>query len=416
MVKNYLQNIPSELYDSYTDQICKAYRHGFLFYLNGYDYTATRAIKVKVLTPLGPRNKNYPDNIFDTRARSRFAFWFCSYSWQRTILSAGEVPPLTGQRSKNWWVWKNTFTPTRAYEYYTQKTISYVHNMFSPPWYQQPVFYLADKTNNKITRINTNTETILTQTGSYGSGNGQFSDIRAFYDDDNLLYVCDAGNHRIQIFDKVSLTWLKNITTFDYDNKPIVTPTAICTDDEYIYFFDSGYTGIKKIKKDNYNNCITYDIKKYAGESTPIITSLENTYENIYLLDSTNKRILLFSKLINSFMSELTTENTISQIVIADDFLYATDTTRKKIICLGHNFLYNIVEIGPDSYYNISFNSVSQICISGNLLFVYDNTARIIWKIDRRDFSVINTWDISAVFGTEILLLNEPQQFFKLWH
>jgi len=416
MVKNYIQNIPSQLYSSYTNQICLPYKGGFLYYVNGYDYTKTRAIKVKPLIPLGPANRGYPDTIFDVRARNRFAFYFNAYSWNRTNQIIGTVSPMTGQRSKNWWIDNNLYASTRVFNYYCYKTLQYTTSMYLPAWYQTPVIYLADKINNKIYRINPNLETVLSEIGSSGSGNSQFLDIRSFYDDEQSIYVCDTGNSRIQIFDKVSLSWLNTITTFDTDDKPIITPTAICTDDEYIYFFDLGYSGVKRIRKDDYKNCTTINIKTYAGESTPQIISFENTFEYIYYLTSNNNRLTLFSKLNNTILSEFKNNDNFSQVINDDEHTYLVDTVQKKIIVLGHSYLQQFFDIGPGCFYDIDFQSVSQICISGDLLFVYDNVARKIWRIDLTNITVLDQWDISALFGTDILLLNEPQQFFRIWH
>jgi DNA-binding beta-propeller fold protein YncE len=60
--------------------------------------------------------------------------------------------------------------------------------------------YVADFGNHRIQKF-TGTGVYLTQWGSFGSGDGQFSTPRGVATDvDGNVYVADQGNHRIQKF------------------------------------------------------------------------------------------------------------------------------------------------------------------------------------------------------------------------
>ena len=60
--------------------------------------------------------------------------------------------------------------------------------------------YVADRDNSRIQKFDAS-GTFLTAWGSYGSGNGQFSNpIGVATDGSGNLYVADTNNNRIQKF------------------------------------------------------------------------------------------------------------------------------------------------------------------------------------------------------------------------
>lgn len=414
MVITYMQQIPSAREQEYKKQLVEQYNYGFNYYQHFYIYSQMTLVRGKVLTPLGPKNQKYPDSVFDVRARARFAFAYNAHSFHSVSRSIGTVPPMTGRRSRQWWYQDNPWAADKYFQYYCSKTMEYMSELFIPPWCQQPYFYIADKTNNTMSRVNTNTHAVAATVGSTGSGTSQFDNITDFTVDDSFIYVCDSGNDRIKVLNKVTLAYEESIAVFGPSNTPVVLPTAICCDDKYIYFFLSGGENIQRIEKADHSSLVELKLKRRAGNPDPHVVSLENTFDTIYALDSTGKIVSYFSKLSNSVMQKMQTTKSLTQVVLDDEYLFYVNSTDKKIVAAGLYYFANVYEIGPGCLIEVPFDSISTCCVSGDLLFAYDDDQQKIYTIDLISKTLLTTWDISALFGRSLILKNEPQSKFDL--
>jgi len=414
MVITFKQQIPSAREEEYKKQLVEQYNYGFCYYQHFYIYSQMTLVRGKVLTPLGPKDQKYPDSVFDVRARSRFAFAYNAFSFHPVSRTRGTVPPMTGRRSREWWYQNNPWAADKYFQYYCSKTMEYMSELYIPPWCQEPYFYIADTSNNTMSRVNTNTHAVAATVGSTGSGTSQFDSITDFTVDESFIYVCDSGNDRIKILNKVTLAYEGSIAAYGPSDFPIVSPTAICCDDKYIYFFLSGGETIKRIEKADYHSLVELKIKRRAGNPEPHVVSLENTFDTLYILDDNGQIISYFSKLSNSVMQKSGSDKTITQIVLDDEFLFCVDATYKKIIAAGLYYFSNVYEIGPGCLVDVPFDSVKTCCVSGDLLFAYDDDQQKIYTIDLISKTLLSTWEISGIFGSNLILKNEPQSKFDL--
>lgn len=415
MVKNYLQNIPSDVYDSYTSQITKAFFPGFRFYISDYGYWYTNMIRIRPPLKVSEKYRGLGPDITDKRALNRFAMQYAAYYWKRTDNVTGVVPPATGHRKKDWWYDHNPYAPEKIFNYYFAETKYFISSLAIPPWNQKPYFYFIDSATSQIKQYDTNTFMKTWEIGSVGSENGQFQEPETLTVDNLYLYVCDSLNARIVVLEKNSGTFLRNITTFGTPPTNFVSPRAICCDNNYLYIADDGITGIIKIEKTDSTNYENIRVKKIGTESTPHITSIQCNAEYLHYLDGANKRIWSTNIANNEIYSYYGLLIDPVRIVLDNEFLLCADKGTKKILALGRTWLNKYFEIGPGCLYDINFQDVSDICVSGDLLFVLDNILNVIWKIDFTDRTEIEKIPVPDDFTTIQFIGNEPQFLYGVY-
>ncbi|MDW8395821.1 MAG: PKD domain-containing protein [Anaerolineae bacterium] len=97
--------------------------------------------------------------------------------------------------------------------------------------------YVADAGNHRVQIFNITTPAspsyvgTLGQTGVSGSGNNQFNWPHGVAVDTNYIYVADTGNHRVQVFDRSSLDYVATIGTgFGSSDAQFKYPTDVAVD------------------------------------------------------------------------------------------------------------------------------------------------------------------------------------------
>ncbi len=153
--------------------------------------------------------------------------------------------------------------------------------------------YVADG-NNRIQKFDAD-GTFISQWGSYGSGNGEFMGPRGIAkDSDDNIYVVDNDNHRIQKFDADG-TFISQWGSYGSGNGQLSSPSGITIDSVgNVYVADTSNHRIQKF--DSNGTYITKWGTSGSGNgqfSFPIGITIDSS-GYVYIADPSNNRIQKF--------------------------------------------------------------------------------------------------------------------------
>jgi|GEM_PF-1854001 len=157
--------------------------------------------------------------------------------------------------------------------------------------------YVTDQLNNRIQKFDKNSNAAyVMQFGGYGSGNGQLSSPRGtVIDASGNIYVADAGNNRVEIFNS-SGVYVSQFGSAGSGNGQFNTPSGIAIDATgNIYVTDSNNNRVQK-----FNSAGVYQSQwGIAGTgngqfNTPIGIVIDGSGK-FYVSDSGNNRIQVFN-------------------------------------------------------------------------------------------------------------------------
>jgi len=174
--------------------------------------------------------------------------------------------------------------------------------------------YVVDTINNRIQKFDfspdNNSTTIeinhqkvvgVTVFGSMGSGSGRFqSPIDIVIDDDNYVYVLDAGNHRIQKFNSKG-EFIAEWGSYGSGRECFLAPLKLAYDPTgfgYLYVLDRQRQGLI-LHKINNNGHFLGTLNSFKSPQHPEITKPSDFYIDpdgfIYLLDQGSGSVYKFS-------------------------------------------------------------------------------------------------------------------------
>lgn len=154
--------------------------------------------------------------------------------------------------------------------------------------------WVVDSKNNRVQRLNSKGE-YLSQIGSAGTGNGQFSEPRAItVDSTGNLWVTDAQNHRVQKFDsngqflmEIDHEDLNAGASFDW---VLQEPNGIAFGREGHFFISDPVTGYVEEFRTTPDGLGRYFVARYSGFGAPanMATDAEG---DVWFLDSAQNRV-----------------------------------------------------------------------------------------------------------------------------
>ena len=166
--------------------------------------------------------------------------------------------------------------------------------------------YVSDDRNHRIQIFDASgvyTATIGVS-GVSGSDNSHFDTPRHLaIDSANLLYVADAGNHRVQIFNVSNLQAISYVATIGVtgesgtDNSHFNYPMGVAVDNNYIYVADAGNYRVQIFNRSAraYYASIT---RSSSGDNSFWADVAVDSTGNIYVVDH-NMRVLVFNSSLN---------------------------------------------------------------------------------------------------------------------
>src|SRR3989339_2210777 len=241
--------------------------------------------------------------------------------------------------------------------------------------------YVVDTGNTRIVKRLASDLSYVAQIGSSGSGDDQFSVPNGIATDGTYIYIADTFNNRIVKRLASDLSYVSKIVSFGSGNDQFSSPNGIATDGTYVYVADSSnHRIVKRLATD----ALTYVSKIGSSGSgndqfySPYGIATDGTY--IYVADTSNNRIVkrLASDL--SYVSQIGTLGTgndqfSSPSGIATDGtnVYVADTGNNRIVKrLASNLSY-VSKIGTQGSGNDQFNNPSGIAVLGAYIYVADS-------------------------------------------
>lgn len=150
--------------------------------------------------------------------------------------------------------------------------------------------YVADRNNNRIQKFD-NSGNYITQWGSLGTGDGQFNHPAHLAVDGSWLYVTEEGNDRVQKFSFAG-AWVRKWGTTGAGEGQFTTPTGITVDRNRNQVYVGEYLGDRVQQFSVFGDFI----KIFSGTSLNGVLGLANDqHGNVYVSDLSNDRIVQFN-------------------------------------------------------------------------------------------------------------------------
>lgn len=229
--------------------------------------------------------------------------------------------------------------------------------------------------------------------GSYGKNDGQFDRPAGIFALDNLIYVADRGNNRIQVFDqqgKFLRKWgSKGILNGEFDH-----PYGIAEMDGLIYVADAGNDRIQIF------DCTENETKfvgKLTSENINYPTNIAIVDKQIYIVNDA-KGISIFNLddgLVKMTIHDKIICNNISGIALNSDNIFITNYSTDligKIDLEG-----NIIKVwGGSESSSDNFDSPECLAIIDQMLYICDTKNHRI-QIDDTDGKIIRSINLEQI-------------------
>jgi len=162
-----------------------------------------------------------------------------------------------------------------------------------------PFVYICDSGNHRIQVTDYDGNPLFTF-GSFGSGDGEFNTPYGVANDGERVYVSDSGNNRVQYFNLLG-NYLGQWGTFGTALGEFNGPMGIAVDAAYVYVIDQGNNRFQIFTKDGV--CM-FALGEF-GSGTDQFNAPTNCYvDDVYLWidDTGNSRVVYYLKLIAPLM------------------------------------------------------------------------------------------------------------------
>lgn len=159
-----------------------------------------------------------------------------------------------------------------------------------------PYVYVVDSGNNRINAYDYALN-FKFSFGSFGSGNGQFSNPYAITTNGTYLFVTDRGNHRVQVFTMFGV-YVAQFGSFGTGDGQFNTPMGIAVDDRFIWVVDNGNNRFQVF--DLTTRAFIYKLGSFGSGTDqfngPTDCEVDDLY--FYITDAGNGRIVKYPKTI----------------------------------------------------------------------------------------------------------------------
>ena len=290
-----------------------------------------------------------------------------------------------------------------GYDYFT--TIA--ENYFSASG--KTVNAIAISSDKKIYVVNTNNhcikifnsrkvekpEAILGIKDKAGDSNTQFKNPYGIAVANNLIYVADTNNHRVQIFDDKSKKYIATLGktgSGGSSNTQLMSPMGVTVANNRIYVADTGNQRVQIFDEVTRNYIATLGTTGSEGTSNtqfniPFCVAVAKN--RIYVADSENHRVQIFDEVTRHYIATLGTTGSKCEIDSdsntqfrhpncvavsdADNRIYVADFNKSRIQVFDGYTLNYITTIGSHGKFNMEFRKPEGVAVSDNLIYVVDS-------------------------------------------
>ncbi len=180
--------------------------------------------------------------------------------------------------------------------------------------------YVPDAQNHRIEVFNTNDNSYVGQFGAFGAGDGQFAyphDVTTS-PDGTKLYVTDLGNHRVQIFNTSDNSYVGQFGTEGcIYNNDVMTNSSLCYPEEsaispdgtklYVMDADNSRVQVFSAADNSYIATVGAEGSSDGQLSYSLGVTVSPDGTKLYVADTYNRRIQIFNTSDNSFLSKFGT-------------------------------------------------------------------------------------------------------------
>ena len=260
---------------------------------------------------------------------------------------------------------------------------------FSFPWScasDDTNLYVTDAFNHRIQIFNKSTKAFVGKIGgpSFGSGDGEFNDPRGVAVDANYIYVADTWNHRVQVFNKTSpFAFVAKFGTNGSADAEFNQPVSISLDATKIYIMDKANNYVKVWTKG------TYSYSSKVGTAGP--GSGDGQFDSawgvyvfdgkIYVCDTNNSRVQVFNVSGGSFLGKFGSAgstdgkfNFNTNLLVDANYIYVADASNDRVQTFNVTSPYAFVEkFGIAGSGDGQFDTLTGIAGDSTKLFLVDN-------------------------------------------
>jgi DNA-binding beta-propeller fold protein YncE len=157
--------------------------------------------------------------------------------------------------------------------------------------------YLPDVANHRIVKLLKSNLSYVDEVGEFGSGQGKFYQPEDVTIDGEYLYIADSENHRIVIFNKTDLSYVDEFGSYGREDENLNYPLNVGIDDEYLYISDCRNHRIVKRSKDNYSVVEISGDPYQPGEREGLFKYPVGSYvDGDYLYVSSDSKLVVLDK------------------------------------------------------------------------------------------------------------------------
>lgn len=385
-----ISSIPAELFEYYKNIFGDVVSSGFYYYEPGYGYIEMEYVRIGSNHPQPGNAGTDPAFIGFGRAYARDIYKKAAAVWHSQVTQNGVEPPLTGPRTKQWWILNYAHTFDNYYNYFVYSSKDFLKNMQKPSWGIKEEIYISDTGNNRIKIYDGNTGEYIQKVEGYGTPPNQFASPRGLCEYNNQLYVCDYGNSRIIKFDTSNFGYAGKIenrfqasTGFDKPSKIMVTETELYVldiENQTIYILDK----ITELQIGEITGAMVSD------EVPVAMYDIAKDWTKIYVSDEDNDCLKYGygdnGTLTNRAGTHGNGREEFSEpgaITVDELNIYAVDRANKRIKKISKTGFATVETAGLYEQVYINMQQPDAICESGGYIFVTDNATDEVIKISK---------------------------------
>ncbi len=190
--------------------------------------------------------------------------------------------------------------------------------------------------------------TYISSFGKKGTKNDEFIDPTDLFVDSTThqLYVCDSNNHRIQVFDQTTHSYIRTIGKQDLNANELRFPHGIFIDEFYLYVSEFGNHRVQIFDKKTGTSVRTIGSYGNGMDQFSYCCGITGDMNYLCVCDKGNSRIQIIDKHTHEFVGSICNNHDLNSpryIAMDHQFIYVTDYYHVAIFEKNHSSNYKFV-------------------------------------------------------------------------